>query len=228
MAKNTRSFKYQRRSTDDVKERANAKGGNFDTFVKPQFKRYKIKEGKNLIRILPPTWDKAKHYGYDIHVNYSIGIDNQSYLSLSEMKGEKDPLEEARREAQRDGDEKLAKALRPQRRILMWIIDRLDEDEGPQLMDAPFTLDKSIANMSLDEDTKDVIYIDDPEEGCDLRFYREGTGLTTKYDASRMKLLKTAPISEDEKQQQEWLDYITENPVPDCLQYYDYDHISST
>jgi len=225
MAKAKRSFRYQERSTEDVKERANARGGNFDSFILSKFKRYKVRDGKNLIRIMPPTWEKARHYGYDVWLNYGIGVDNQSYLSLSKMNNEKDPLLEARREAEREGDKKVAKALNPRQRILMWVIDRIAEDEGPQLWDAPQTVDKDIASLCFDEDTKEVIYIDDPERGCDLRFYKEGTGLNTKYPSAKMRILKPGPIHEDEDQQKDWLDYATENPVPTTLQFYDYEHI---
>ena len=221
-----RSFQYQQRGKDAIKERANQSGGDFDTIIKPQYKVYKVREGKNLLRILPPTWDKAKHYGYDIHINYGIGADNQKYLSLSKMKGEPDPLHEARRKAERDGDEEVSRALRPNKRVLMWVIDRLDEDEGPQLWDAPVSLDKGIAGASFDDDTNEIMYIDDPEEGCDVRFHREGTGLKTKYPGEKIKILPKGPVHEDEAQQGEWLDYVNENPVPDCLQYYSYDHIA--
>lgn len=222
-----RSFQYQTRSKDDVKARANMRGGNFDSFLKPQYKLLKIKDGKNLIRILPPTWEKPTHYGYDIYVNYGVGVDNQSYLSLSKMKNEKDPLAEARKEAQRDGDEKLARALEARQRILMWVIDRMEEDEGPQLWAAPFTLDKALANVSFDEDTKEVVYIDSPEDGCDVRFSKEGTGMLTKYPAEKIKLLKPSPLHEDEGLANEWLEFVQENPIPDCLNYYDYEHIAS-
>lgn len=220
------SFRYQKRSNEDVKQRANMRGGNFDSFIKPQYKLYKVKDGKNLIRILPPTWEGAKHYGFDLFVNYNIGADNQSYLSLSKMKNEADPLAEARKVAEREGDDTLAKDLRPTQRIAMWVIDRQDEDEGPQLWCAPFTVDKAFANLAFDEDTKEIIFIDDPEEGCDVRFYKEGTGMLTKYEASKMKIMPAGAISDDEKQQDEWLEFIAENPIPDCLNYYDYDHIS--
>lgn len=226
MAKSERSFVYRKRTNEDVKERANMRGGNFDSFIKPQYKLYKVKDGKNLIRILPPTWEKPKHYGYDLYINYNIGADNQSYLSLSKMKGEADPLAEARKVAEREGDEALAKLLRPTQRIAMWIIDRQDEEEGPQLWCAPFTVDKAFANLAFDEDTKEVVFIDDPEEGCDVRFYKEGTGMLTKYEASKMKIMPAGPISDDEKQQDEWLEFIAENQIPDCLNYYEYDHIS--
>lgn len=222
-----RSFRYQKRDKENVRERANMRGGNFDTLFKPQFKLYKMREGKNIIRILPPTWEDAKHYGYDIFVNYNIGVDNQSYLSLSKMKGEKDPLAEAKKQAERDGDKKLAKALNPTQRILMWVIDRQDEDEGPQLFNSPFTLDKAIANLSFDEDTKEVVFIDDPENGCDVRFYKEGSGLKTDYDASKMKILKPSPLCDDEGLQDEWLQFVQDNPIPDVLNFCDYDHIAN-
>ena len=227
MPKSERSFRYQERSKEDVRARANMRGGNFDSFIKPAYKMFKVKDGKNVVRILPPTWEKPKHYGYDIFVNYEIGADNQSYLSLSKMKSQKDPIAEARQAAEREGEEELAKKLRPNQRILMWVIDRNNEDEGPLLWAAPFTVDKAFANLAFDEDTNEVIFIDDHNKGCDVRFYKEGTGMLTKYDASKMKLLTAGPISQDEKLQDEWLEYITENPIPDCLQFYSYDHIAA-
>lgn len=222
-----RSFRYQERTKEAIKERANMRGGNFDDIIKPQYKKYKVHDGKNVVRVLPPTWEEAKHYGYDIYVNYSIGADNQSYLSLSKMKNEKDPIAEAQRLASREGDEKLARELQPRQRILMWVIDRNEEDEGPQLWAAPFTLDKSLATLSSDEDTGEVIFIDDPENGSDVRFYKEGTGLKTNYDAAKIKLMKPSPIHQDEKLQDQWLEYVQQNPIPSCLQFYDYAHISN-
>lgn len=225
--KEERGFRYQKRDKETLKERANMKGGNYDTYIKPKFKQWKPKDGKNLIRILPPTWDDARHYGLDIFVNFNIGPDNQSYLSLSKHDRGADPLAEARREAQADGDKEFAKKLNPSQRILYWIIDRMDEDEGPLLWAAPFTFDKSLSNLCIDEDTKDVIFIDDPVTGRDVRFYKEGTGLTTKYDPSKMKVLKESTLAEDEGLEQEWLDFIQENPLPEVLNFYEYDHIKA-
>lgn len=227
MAKEERGFKYAKRDKGTLKERANMRGGNFDSIIKSKYKMWKPKDGKNLIRILPPTWDDAKHYGLDIFVNYNIGVDNQSYLSLSKMKAEKDPLAEARKEAERAGNKELTKALQPNQRILYWLVDRNAEEEGPLLWAAPFTFDKSVANLCIDEDTKEVIYLDDPDKGRDLRFYKEGSGLLTKYDASKMKLLQASYVSDDEDQQQEWLDFVQDNSLPETLQYYDYEHISN-
>ena len=222
-----RKFQYRSRPKEDWSERANMRGGQFDSYIKPSFKMYKAKDGKNVIRIMPPTWKGARHYGYDIHVNYQIGPDNQSYLSLSKMGQGRDPIAEARQQAEREGDEALAKALRPTHRILMWVIDRLEEDEGPQLYAAPFSkVDKAFIDLARDPETGEIVEVDNPEEGCDIRFYKTGSNLATDYPAAKMRLLETSPLSDDQKKQDKWLEYITENPIPDCLQFYSYDHIS--
>lgn len=233
--KEERGFSYKKRSAESLKERANMKGGNFDTYVKPKFKQWKPKEGKNLIRILPPTWvpedapwQETAHYGLDIFLNYNIGADNQAYLSLARHDKGEDPLAEAKREAQQEGEKDFAKKLNPTQRILYWIIDRNDEDEGPLWWAAPFTFDKSLSNLCIDEDTKEVIFIDDPAKGRDVRFYKEGTGLNTKYDSSKMKVLGPSSIHEDEGIEEEWLEFITENPLPSILNFYDYDHIKAS
>lgn len=225
--KEERGFRYQQRSKEDLKERANMKGGNFDTIFKSKFKQWKPKDGKNRIRILPPTWKGAKHYGYDIFVNYNIGPDNQSYLSLSKHGLGGDPIAEARREAQADGDKDFAKKLSPNQRILYWIIDRSDEDEGPLLWAAPFTFDKALSNLCIDEDTKDVTFLDDPKTGRDVRFYKEGTGLLTKYDPSKMKVLAEGPTHDDADIEQDWLDFVADNPLPEVLNFYSYEHINA-
>jgi len=219
-------FKYQQRTKEQMRERANMRGGGFDTFIKPQYKLYKCRDGKNIIRILPPTWDNANHYGIDLFVNYNIGPDKASYLSLSKHKKGRDPIAEAQRQAANDGDEELAKKLQPTQRVLVWLIDRQDEDEGPQLWAMPFSkVDKAFINLSRDEDTGEVVYIDALDKGWDIRFYKEGKGLNTTYDASRMKLLGPKPISEDDDQMASWLEYIQEHPVPETLKFYDADYI---
>lgn len=222
-------FQYQKRTVSEVQERANASGGDFATIFKPQYKVYKIKDGKNVVRILPKTWEgDPNHYGYSVWINYGIGPDNQNFLSLSKMLKEKDPLAEARRIADKDGDEDTSKALNPRQRIVMWVIDREDEDAGPQVFSCPMSVDKDLASISVDEDTNEVVLVDEPEEGTDFRFHREGKGLKTKYPAAKMRLMKPSPIHADEGQQEEWLNYIQDNPIPETLNFYSYDHIAET
>jgi hypothetical protein len=38
--------------------------------------------------------------------------------------------------------------------------------------------------------------------------------------------MKPSRLHEDEQLMEEWLEYVTTNPLPACLNYYDYDHIA--
>jgi len=226
MVTKERSFGYKP-TYEGLKGRVNSRGGGFDTYVKQQYKMYKVKDGKNLIRIMPPRWDDAGHYGLTIYVNFGIGPDNQSYLSLSKMLKKRDPLAEARAEADRADNEEVVRQLQPKERVLMWIIDREDEESGPQLWAAPKTVDQDICSLCIDDDNRtSVIDIVDKDEGRDLRFHREGKGINTKYPGAKMRLMDPSPLHEDSGQQKDWLNYITENPIPETLNYYDYDHIA--
>lgn len=224
MAKPARSFKsgYVGRTREDINERANRSTGGFDKFLKPKYKTFTPKVGKNLVRICPPPTGETK-YGLDIYVNYQIGVDNQSYLSLSRMLSKPDPIAEARRVAEEEQDEERMKALRPTPRVLLWIIDRNSEDEGPMLWACPATLEKEIAGLCVDDDTKDIILIDSPESGCDISFTKEGAQRNTKYNM--VKIRKESPLHEDPAIVQEWQEFIDANALPDTLQYYDYKHI---
>jgi len=220
-----REFKYKPRSAEDVRERANQQSGNFDRFMPDNVKMFKPRDGKNIIRVLPPTWDGAKHFGYELWVVYGVGADNQSYLSPSKMRQEDDPIEEMRRELTEDRNEKAAKSLTPKKRVGIYLIDRMAEDEGVQFWAMPWTLDRDIANRCYDEDTKDVIMIDDPDNGADVRFYKEGTGRNTEYNAARITVLKDSPLSDDKRTMNDWLAYVEDNPIPEKLVYYPYDHL---
>jgi hypothetical protein len=222
-----RSFTYKPRSYEQMKAHINSRGGGFDSYIKPQYKMYKVKDGKNLIRILPPPSGDWDHYGLKIFVNYGVGPDRQSYLSLSRMLNKRDPLAEARVEADRAGNEQYARDLAPKERTLFWLIDRDDEDAGPQLWACPKTVDKDFMTLSIDDDTQKVIAIDDPKKGRDVRFHREKTGKTyPEYPAAKIKLLEPSPLHEDEDKSEGWIKYIMQNQLQDTLNYYDYDHIA--
>jgi len=225
MARTDEDYGYRSRSYDEAKKHRDARGG-FDRFIKREFKVYKVKDGKNRIRIMHPTWDESDHYAFKIYVNYQIGPDKTAYLSLAKMGKGPDPLDEARRVALREDEEQVAKDLAPRERALMWIIDRDAEDEGPQLWPAPKSVDSDILDISIDEDNRSLQEIDHPTKGRDLTFYKTGQGLNTEYPAAKMRLKDPSPLHEDPKQRKEWVDFIKENPVPETLQFYDYAHIA--
>lgn len=230
MAKQIKRFQYQTRDPNATKRRATQQGGDYDSLLKEGVKLFKPKEGKNTVRIMPPTWDNADHFGYDGYINYGIGSDNRSYFSLESMKKERDPLHEARKQAEREGNRKLADALKPTKRVIYYVIDRTAEEEGPQVWIAPWTFDKKLANMSIDEDTGQCIDppIDHPEEGCDVRFYYEKSGKQfPDYPADKMRIQKPAPLHEDGGKSDEWYEFIQDNPIPSLLNFYDYEHIAA-
>ena len=221
-------FKYQSRGADSYRNRANQQGGDRDSFVSSEVKTYTVREGANHIRIMPPTWEDPEHYGFDHFVNYSIGADNNQYLSLSKMYGEDDPIAEERKKAMDDGDDDYANSLKWKKRCGVWLIDRKDEEAGPQFYSMAWTLDRDISAAASDEDSREVLDIDDPENGYDVKFTGEkfSAGKGTGLKPIGVKIVRnSSPLSEDDDQMDEWLDYIQDNPVPSVLVKHSYEHI---
>ncbi len=77
------AFQYRKRSADEVEKRANQQGGDFLSLFKSEYKQYKVKKGDNFIRILPPTWEDAEHYGLDVHVHYSVGPQRETVICMN-------------------------------------------------------------------------------------------------------------------------------------------------
>ncbi len=187
---------------------------------------FRPKDDANKIRILPQTWKmgEAEHFSYKVWMHAGIGPDNGQYLSLHKMKDEDDPIRDERARAVRDGDEDYARKLEPRDRQVVWLIDRNADDPQPQLWILPFNVDKELAVRQIDEDGQ-VIAIDDPYDGYDVTFRKQGKGLKTRYigiDVSR----RPSPISDDDDEVDEILAHISENPVPDCLLFRTYEYIN--
>lgn len=221
--KGSKRFSYNR-TAESVKRRAEQSGGNRDGFIKDEFKVFKPGE-HNHIRILPPTWEDADHFAFDAFVNYGIGPDNSQFLSLSRMKDEDDPIAEERKNAEREGDIDYAESLKPTKRPTCYVIDRNAEDEGVMVYPMPWTLDRDIAALMIHKRSGEVIPIDDPEEGFDVFFDKTGTGMKTRYIGVEIDR-DDSPIFEDADDLDEILEWLEENPLPECLNFYDYEYIS--
>jgi hypothetical protein len=196
------------------------RGKEFDRIVADHIKQWTPKDGVNIIRILPPTWPKPTHFGVDIYAHYRIGPDNQTYLDLSKMQDKPDPIAEERAEALRSGDEEYAKELESKRRCGVYIIDRDNEKEGVQFWAMPWTIDADLNKLCVDKRNGEVLNIDDPEEGYDIEFEKTGKGISTKYQGLAIAR-RSSPLGSNK-----WLDFAVENPIPDQLVYFDYDHIA--
>lgn len=221
-----RTFKYRGgdRTVEEVSRNVRESGGDYDSYLDPACPFYKAREGYNIVRILPRTWDDVQVWGkgwfIKVFLHRNIGPDDGIYLCLK-MKGEHCPICEARTQATSEGEFDL---IRAQARILCWVIDRENERNGPQIFSMPITLFREISSRSIDKNSETVIYIDDPEKGYDVSFTREGTTKKTKYIGVEIAR-KSTYLSSDEDREGAWLDFIENHPLPEMLVYYDADHI---
>lgn len=219
--KSAKKFSYRARSAEQVKKRASQSGSNRDSMFNGDVQLFKPSEGDNNIRILYPTWDGAEHYGLDAFVHYGIGADESAYLCPHEMKGEPCPICEERHAAQKAGDTEYADKLKPSKRVLVYIINRDKPKDGVQLWSMAWTIDRDISALAIDKRTGEVYAIDHPDEGYDISFERKGTGMKTEYLGLQIDR-RPSPIGNDQ-----WEEYIQAHPIPDLLNFFDYDHIKA-
>ena len=227
-------FRYKARTPEQVKKRASQQGGSRDGYVLDEYSVWNPQSNKDSnIRFLPPTWDDPEHYGFDVFVHYGIGADKGSYLCLKVMKAEHPelkmpgdgecPICAARAKAEAK-DPEYAKSLAATKRVLAWMIDRNNEDDGPQLWPMPWTLDRDISKLCTDKKTGKILNIDDPDDGYDVTFEREGSGQKTKYTAVRIDRDSSA-LHRKELKVEEWMEFIVKNPIPECLLFHEAEYI---
>lgn len=213
------AFKYRPRDAQSWDRRANQRGSEFEGFIKEELKLFSPKKGANAVRFLPPTFEDASHYAIDIYVHYGVGPNNASVLCLQQMKGERCPLCEARSKALKVGDEEAARELRAAKRALCWMIDRNDEDRGPQLWAAPYTLDRAVSGLAKDRRTGKIYALDDPQGGYDVFFDKVGEKQRTEYTSVQIDR-NPSDISD------KIIAYIEQWPLPDTLIWRTYNEVA--
>ena len=215
-------FQYKSRSAEKTKERGEQSGDSREGIFQPGVQMFSPDEGDHITRPLPPTWEDAEHFGYDVYVHYNIGPDNAAYLCLQKMKGEACPICEERADAERRNEsEDYVKSLKPNKRVVIYVLDRDKEKEGAKVWSMSWTIDRDLCKLSVDKRTGDLLAIDHPEEGYDIEFTREGKGLKTKYTGIQIAR-KSTPLDNDKA-----LEFAVQNPIPDILVYHTYDHIAA-
>jgi hypothetical protein len=217
-------FKYRPRDSESVQKRAEQQGGQFDSIWKDGIDRWRPKDGENVIRILPPTWEDHDHYGFDIWIHGYVGPDKSTYLCPQKMNNEACPICKAARDAKAAGEDDEAKQLTARRQVAVWIIDRDDENPMPKLFAMSWSMDRDIAALCHNKRTGKVLLIDHPDEGYDISFSRTGKGLNTRYIGMAIDR-EPSPIADSEDDQEKILDYIQENSIPDLLNFYDTDYL---
>lgn len=228
-------FKYRERSAETVQQRATQKGGNFDSYLSDKAAFVKVKEGENVFRILPTTWDFdtfGDNWGFEIYVHREIGPNNDVYLCIDEMRKkypEWDGIPKGKcpicRAARDEEDPELGKKLKAKKEILAYIINRDDEKAGPLIWRLGWQLERDIQIRCQNKKTGAVLAIDHPDTGYDIYFTRDGQGLKTRYtgvDVDR----EDSPLHESQKKTDAWLDRVQENPIPELLTFYEPDYIS--
>ena len=218
-----KKFKYNPRTEDQVKKRSQQASTNRDTYLNREYSLFKPQPNNNCIRILPATSEDAQHYGIDIFIHNNIGADNSAYLCRKAMLDEHCTICEEKKEAESEGDVDYAKELRVTKRVLVWLINRDEEKEGVRLWAMPWTIDRDISKLSIDKRGGGVLNIDNPDEGYDVEFEYEAPtqGSPGKYSAISIARNKSELGKED------WLDFAIENPLEDCLVYFEDDYIKS-
>lgn len=213
---------YEQRKSEDVRARAEQTGGAYDSFLKQGIDMFRPKVGENTIRFLPPTWENPKHFGYDVFVHSYVGVDESSYLCIDKMKGQRCPICVAAKDAKDSGDDEEYKALKATQRVLCWILDRDEDENKPIIYNMSWSYDRDIAALC---DTKQgTLYIDHPDDGYDITFKRKGQGLNTRYFGTQVDR-QSSPITEKQRDQDEVLDFIAENPIPSLLKFYSAEHL---
>lgn len=214
------AIQYRARNAEQWDKRANQKGGEFDGFIRDDYKTWSPKKGSNSVRILPPTYEDPDHYGINVFVHYNVGPNKSAVLCLQQMRNQRCPICEARTKALKLGDEEEAGGLRATKRVLVWILDRNDEQRGPMLWGMAYTLDKDFCALAKDPQTGEISPLDHPDDGYDIFFDKSGDGLQTQYGG---KKLARRPSSVAE----EHLDYVEERPLTDCLIWRTYEEVKT-
>jgi hypothetical protein len=232
-------FKGKARSSNTTEKRR-SKGGDWDSIFKKDIPVYKARDGKNTIRIISPNlfiedtkgkekevgWVGADYWGMDIFVHNSVGDTFTPYLCLQKMLKKPCPICEDRERAEREGsedeeDEKYIKSLRPKHRVIVYLVDRKSDDPEVQVWSMPrYGMDDEIAKVAYDEDDNSDIPVDCPEDGRNIHFQLCKDMKSPDFGYSGIKL-SSNPTEIDN----EFLEYVADNPLPDVLQFYSYERI---
>lgn len=225
--KSKRSGFSYRENTAAAARKASSGAGDYDSPFKREIRLWKPKEGKNVVRILPRTWDDESgppHWAFEVYLHYDIGPDNAAYLCPLKMQEQECPVCNERNRLASEGDERGASDLRASKAMMAYIIDRNNEAEGVQLWRMPWSsIHNEISDRSEDEDGE-LLKIDHPDDGYDITFKRTGTMKKTTYTSVDIDR-RSSPLTDDDVLYDEWLDFIEEHPIPGILNFYSTEYI---
>lgn len=165
----------------------------------------KLPEGVTRIRILPEVGDMPFGEFYQEVGMHYLPDDTREYCPAFTTRGAVAcPICEVCNTLYRSGsavNKELAKKLRVSKQYWMNVIDRGDEDAGPQILAAGPMIFNYISAHVSDPEFGDIT---DPDDGMDASIDRVGLSMDTKYSVRCGP--RTSPISADPAQANEWLD----------------------
>lgn len=212
----------------------------YDSPYTRDLQSFKPAEGKNRIRLMGVPGET--NHSVTIHVHYGVGPDRASYLCLNHNdesitggKGEcpicaeqlKAALAASRMPegAAKETAKREANSLKAKPRRFTLLIDRSKTEEGIKFWSMPASVDANIVDQMDDVDTGEFRMVDDPYEGHDIAFKREGQGINTKYTGEQIAP-KATPLSPNEAQMKAWLDEFEGFSLTDLLVAYPASHIA--
>lgn len=168
---------FKKANTELMQKRFDSIGkSNRPNYLKDIVEVYKMKDGENAIRILPPVYDD---YMKEIFTHEWIGSDMGSYLCPKKNYNKRCPICDVFVKYRNSVDEehKLFKevlALSPKRKILYWVLDvsTKPQSQDALLMLCPPTLSDDISRQIIHRKTKSIIDITDKNTGREIIFDR--------------------------------------------------------
>ncbi len=217
-------FNYRPPTLDTVKRIADRKGGRYDTPFKDEFDVYRPRDGDNMLRILPPTWDGHKYFGYQVWMHSWVGMNTSNYICPLKMKSKKCPICVAAQESHEAGEVEEAKRMQAAEKYVFWVLDRLEKQQLPQLWVISWTLNRDLANVVRDKKSGKLLIIDNPDVGYDISFTRTGAGLNTRYGGLAVDR-EPSPVAGSEKEARRISEFVNANPVPTTLKFQTTEHL---
>lgn len=214
----TGRFQYKARSAEQWEKQA--QGNNFASPFLDQYEVFSAKED-NWIRILPPTFDGAEHFGMIIYVHFGVGPDNVTLLCERRSGDGRCPICDDQTKAETQGKDELAKELKPTKRVLIWLIDRKDDKVTvPKLWAMPQSVNEEICALCKDPRSGAIIMIDNPDIGYDNMFKVTGKRPNIKYIAHMIDRTST-------QVEESYLEYITQHPLDKVINHRSYEQVKS-
>lgn len=211
-----RKFVYVSRTPQQWESSATRE--SYPSIFKSQYSSYRVKNGENYIRILPPTWENPRHFGLELALHLNVGPEDASVLCLRQMLKQRCPICEEIEKLERLGNSKAASRMRIIRRVLVWMLDRDKNSDEVLAWAMPVKVNQGIVSIAIDRRSGTVLEIDHPDEGYDISFQREGSKEKTQYFGFKLAL---RPSSVPDSA----LDFIQDHPLPEILNWRSYDEI---